>query len=99
MSKLRFQNSITSSTPISYSQLRSTEEVNELTEPTVPSTDMPREPEDVLNSHQVRTGTAKKAPDPYAVAQFREGLENTKTSTATNKLPVSVSTILTRLLS
>ena len=61
---------------------------------------MLREPEDVLNSHQARTGTAKKAPDPYTVAQFREGLENTKkTSTTTDKLPVSVSTILLHLLS
>lgn len=52
----------------------------------------------MLDSHQTRTGAAKKAPDPLTVAQFREGLENLGNAAAgANLIPVSASIILKRL--
>ena len=48
------------------------------------------EPEDVLDNHHQRLGAAKKAPNPFAVAQFREGLEKVnEISTGTDKSSVS----------
>ena len=54
-----------------------TEEVNELSQSMVSSTNRPKGTEDVLESHRKRIGADKKAPSPLAVAQFREGLEKT----------------------
>ena len=73
------------------------EEVNEFTEP-IASTDISREPEDVLDNHQTRSGAAKKAPNPLTVAQFREGLESLgNTAAGANFITVSASIILKRL--
>lgn len=67
------------------------EEVNERLQSIVPSNSRPRGPEDVLDSHHKRTRVDKKAPDPLAVAQFREGLEKSdKANAVTNKSPVSM---------
>ena len=53
------------------------------------------EPEDVLDSHHKRTGATKKAPNPLAVAQFRERLEKgNKMSTDIDKSPVSTNRLL-----
>ena len=67
--------------------MESAEEMNEFA---VSTMGMLEEPEDVLEDHHKRTGAANKAPNPLAVAQFREGLEKVnKISTNTDKLPVS----------
>lgn len=57
-------------------------------------------PEDVLDNHHKRSGAAKKAPNPHAVAQFREGLEKlNKISTGTDKSSVSTKHLLMHLQS
>ena len=45
----------------------------------------------MLDSHHKRIGADKKAPDPLAVAQFREGLEKAdKANAVTNKSPIGM---------
>ena len=70
------------------------EEDTELNESIVPSMALNREPEDVLDSHHRTAGTARSAPSPLTVAQFRESLEGAvKTAHVTDRTPGSMGLI------
>ena len=67
------------------------EEDNESTESIVPPMAMHREPVDVLDNHHKTAGTARAAPSPLAVAQFRESLEGAvKIAQVTDRTPGSM---------
>ena len=62
------------------------EEANAFSQSTAPSINRPKGAEDILDSHHKRQGADKKAPNPLAVAQFRERLEKVdKTNAVTDK--------------